>query len=240
MPNAFDAFNSANAAAYGQAQRSVDLRARMGAGRQLQAGNYQGAAGELYGSGMLEEGAQVQGMGQAQDARAQAMQTQQAEQADAQGAEQAKAKGEALIKISQALKSVPAGQRMGALQRLTPVFSQIGMDPSVFQGLGEQDLSDQALDMFSGEVQNQLKFFNTSSGIVGVEPDGEASLVYQDPLAAEYKRAQIGATNARAGASGASAEAARARAAKTRSGGGGRGGAPPSSGLPAGYRIKGG
>lgn len=234
--NAFDAFNSANAAAYGQAQRSVDQRARMQAGQQLQGGNPQAAAGALYGAGMLDEGQQIEGAAQVQDMRAQAQQNQQAQQAEAQQAEQAKAKGEALIKISQALKSVPAGQRMGALQRLTPVFSQIGMDPSVFQGLGEQDLTDQALDMFSGEVQNQLKFFNTASGIVAVnEREGTATPIYQDPLAQELKRAQIGATQARAGASSASAEAARARAAKTRSGGGSK--ASPAAKLPAGFIL---
>lgn len=233
--NAFDAFNSSNQAAYNQSQRSFDQRARMQAGQQLQGGNPQAAAGALYGAGMLDEGQQVEGAAQVQDMRAQAQQNQQSQQDEAQKAEAAKAKGEALIKISQALKSVPAGQRSAALQRLTPVFSQIGMDPSIFQGLGEQDLSDEALDMFSGEVQNQLKFFNTASGIVAVdERQGTAKPIYQDPLAQDLKRAQIGATQARAGASSASAEAARARAAKTRSGGSG-GGAPAK--LPTGFIL---
>lgn len=223
---------------YDRGQAMQQDRARMQAGRSLASGDRRGAMQQFGQAGLTDDVRQVQAdqMRIDQDERAVEQETYDRDQAEQ------KTRADVLVKVAQGLKSVPAGQRKAALSQITPVFQNVGIDPVMFNELTDEQLTDQALDMFSGEIENSVKLFNTSSGVVAVDEqalsrnlqDPNASrVVYQDPLAGEYRRAQIDATRARAGAAGASADAARARADRTRrmpvGQAGGRGSADPGA-----------
>lgn len=228
-----DAFDGA----YDRTQAMTNQVRRVSAGRALAAGDRQAAMSEFGNAGMTDEVRQIQQDQVDDDDRA----AKQAAEAQEQDTAQAKQRADLLIKVAGALKSVPAGQRKSALGQVYPIFQQAGIDTGVFDGLSEDQLSDQSLDLFTGEVESQVKLFNTANGVVAVDPaaaqrgdPNAARLIYEDPLASDYRRAQIDATRARAGASSASAEASRARAAKTRT-------APAASsatkGLPPGFVL---
>jgi len=99
---------------------------------------------------------------------------------DKKRAEQADAlkRGEVLTTVAQRLKGVPAGQRKSALDRAAPLFQASGIDPSMFGQLSEDQLSDEALDTFTGQVAKELQFFQTDRGIyAGDRATGEVGLV---------------------------------------------------------------
>ena len=219
-------------AGFDEMQGFREQRARNLAGAALGRGDYQAGASALYQGGLIDQGQQVE---QAQQARQDHEREVQLKQQEMQG--------KALIRITQALKNVPQGSRAAKLREIAPVFQQVGIDPTPFMGLSEQQLDNPSLDAFSGEVANHIKLFSTTGGVVAVDSqalqrninDPDATrVVYQDQLAGELKKAQIEATRARAGAASASADAAHARADRTRrmpissgrggSGGGGGGG----------------
>lgn len=233
----------ARRAGYDEMQRGHETRARNRAGRKLATRDYGGAAGELYGAGMLAEGAGVEAVQQRQQDRQLDLRRDERKLEH----EEMQQRAEALIKVSTALQHVPPGERLATLQKLTPALGQI-MDVSPFKGLTEDQLTDENLRLFGAEVASKIKTYSSGGRTVAVDEgalqrdfqdQGAVRVLDQDPLAAEYKRAQIGATEARAEASMVSAEAARARAFRSRNpvsrGGGGGGGFP---GPPPGYRPK--
>lgn len=215
-------------AGFDELQGFKEQRARNQAGQALSQGDYQGGAGALYQGGLIDQGQQVE---KAQTERQDHEREVQLKQQEMQG--------KALIRITQALKNVPQGSRAAKLREIAPVFQQVGIDPTPFMGLSEQQLDNPSLDAFSGEVVNHIKLFSTSGGVVAIDQEAlqrnmqdpnAAHVVYQDPWAGELKQAQIEATRARADASYGSADAAHARADRARrtpigrAGGGGGGG----------------
>lgn len=215
-------------------------RARIQAGRALANGDRAGAQQAFGRAGLTDDVRQIQG-DQRQEENQQYRRDQDAQHIDRAEVEK---RAEILKGVTGHLLEIPAGQRKAALQQAYPLFQAAKIDTGMFDPLTEDQLSDSSLQAFAGKVDEQIKLFNTSGGVVAVNPDAlskdmndpnASRVVYQDPSYQDYRQAQIEATRARAGASSASAEAARARAAKSRARGtgGGSSGAPPA--LPPGF-----
>lgn len=166
---------------YQEMQRGHEQRARNRAGRKLATRDYGGAAGELYGAGMLEEGSQAQTFGQAQDDRA-------ADQKKQIYAERA----DALIKVSAALAHVEPGQRKATLDRILPTLGDMGMDTSILQSLQEEQLTDDNLRLFSGQVAKELEQFTLSPG--SKRFDARGRLIAEAPFAPNYQKVGEGET----------------------------------------------
>lgn len=153
--------------AYDQSEAMRGDRTRMQAGRAYAGGDRQGAAAMLAQGGNIDDARVIQNDIQGDEQQAYARQRQ--GMADERQASQdefaaAQRKVEVLTKIAQGLKGVPAGQRAASLQRAMPVFEQIGLDPTIFASLTEDQLSDEQLDMFSGEVSKSMEEYTLSPG----------------------------------------------------------------------------
>lgn len=182
-----DAFD----AGYDRMQGITDQRARRRAGSALAAGDRRAAMDELGGAGMIEGVRALENDQLAEDAAAGDAALQQQRIAASQAAERAKV----LTRVAQGLKTVPAGQRKAALAQVYPLFQQMEVDTSAFDQLTEDQLTDQALDLFTGEVEKQLQIVNrggggydvvdTSTGDVvrSVEPDPRLQVVGQGAVA---------------------------------------------------------
>lgn len=159
-------------------------QARMRAGNALAMGRPQEAANALYRGGELDAGEIVLQRDEGRQGRQQARQMAVQEQEAAQAKEAAQMRGMALVRAAQALRAVPVGQRAQTLQtRVAPMLGRLGMDTSAFQGLTEDDLSDQGLDLFAGQVQREIEFMNLGQGY-GVAADkgtGEVVAEYRAP-----------------------------------------------------------
>jgi hypothetical protein len=161
-PNIFalgqDAFKDAYATQQGMRQD----RGRVQAGRALAAGDRQGAQAAFGDAGLTEDVRAVQGDQRRDDALSQ-------DQAQtAHGNEQQdQAKKAAFLKdLAQGLKGVPAGQRRQALDQVLPHFQELGIAPDDFASLTEDQLNDQNLDIFAGEVDKH-QMVNLGGGGVG-------------------------------------------------------------------------
>lgn len=159
-------------------------QARMRAGNALAMGRPQEAANALYRGGELDAGEIVLQRDEGRQGRQQARQMAMQEQEAAQAKEAAQMRGMALVRAAQALRAIPAGQRAQALQtRVAPMLGRLGMDTSAFQGLTEEDLSDQGLDLFAGQVQRELEIVKGSDGSFSAVDKGTGEIVnqYQAP-----------------------------------------------------------
>lgn len=232
-------FDRAYNTAYNRAQTSRDQMTRKKTGGLLASGDQAGAMAAAAEGGLLEDSRQIsrdmQGQEQQQYERARQ------EKSDAQ--QQAERQGVALLQIAKGLQGVPPEARLDALHKMAPVLEHVGVGADWLGQVTPDQLSDQSLQILSGEIVKKIKLFNTSGGVVAVDEgalskdinDPNASrVVYQDPLQPEYRQAQIGAMEARAGASRASANAANARA---RNAGGGRKGGSVTPSVPAGFVL---
>jgi hypothetical protein len=148
-------------------QGIMSRRTNMQAGRAYAGGDRQGAARMLAQGGNIDGARTLENDIQGDEDRAYTRERQ--GMADERQAGQdefaaAQRKVEVLTKIAQGLKGVPAGQRAASLQRALPVFEQIGIDPAMFGSLTEDQLSDEQLDMFSGEVSKSMEEYTLSPG----------------------------------------------------------------------------
>ena len=154
-------------AAYDQTGAMRADRTRMQAGRAYAGGDRQGAAAMLAQGGNIDGARTLEN--DIQNEEQQAYTRQRQGMADERQSSQdefaaAQRKVEVLTKIAQGLKGVPAGQRAASLQRAVPVFEQIGVDPAVFASLTEDQLSDEQLDIFSGEISKSMEEYTLSPG----------------------------------------------------------------------------
>jgi len=142
------------------------------AGRALAGGDRAGAMQALGDAGQIDGVRTLQGDQRREDDRA-------AEQAQGERAEQMR-RAELLIGVAGELKNVPPGQRKAALQH--PIFQMAGLTPEQLSGLTEEDLSDQALDMFAGEVKKQVQVLNLGNGgVATVDPASGEFRVLREP-----------------------------------------------------------
>ena len=151
--NAFEA----QTAAYDQGEKMRRDQARVQAGRQMERGGPEAAAGTLYAAGDLEGGAGMQQM-QQQDEDRQLKQSQ---------ADQAR-KLEYMKKLGVAMQSIPPEQRAEAYQtKVGPTLQQLGMDPAEVAAAASH-LDDASLTAFVGEVDKHLQGVNLGGGGYGV------------------------------------------------------------------------
>lgn len=155
-----DAFNQS----YGQAQQFRQDFGATQAGKRLAGGDRAGAMQALGASGNVD-GVRVL---QDDQIKADDRRSNLEKEAVAQ-------RFKALVDVSEGLKSVPKGQRLGALQRAMPIFGKVGLDPSAFAGIQTEDqLSDENLSLFSGKVTAKYKeMFKTDEGIFGLTAGGQ-------------------------------------------------------------------
>lgn len=173
-----------------------------------------------------------------QDRAAKALAAQQ--QAEAEALNERKGQ---LLNIMQGLRRAPMAQRAALLNSLAGQFQAMGVPAEMLGTLDQNALSDQEIDAaiaaLGGELPNP-RVLQSGRMFVGVDPTTGAQLfdgeLPQDPLDAQYRQAQIAATQARAGASQASAQASMARAGATTAASrrAGAGGAPRAVAAPAG------
>jgi hypothetical protein len=149
-------------------------RAQTMAAPKLARGDYAGAAQEYGAGGMAAEAGQAFGAQQAQDDRAR-----QQEQAVIMQ------RAAVLNHVAEGLKGVPLGRRKQALDSASPLFQQAGVDPSMFAQLGEQDLTNEALDAFTGHVVAAVKTHVVVPGAHLVGDDGKS--LFDAPFAPQYK-----------------------------------------------------
>lgn len=141
-------------------QTATDQAARVRAGRRLAAGDRSGAAGAFAESGMIPEARQMQGDQAAIDNQA----YERGRQKKTDDLAESERKVQTLSKLAKGLQGVPAGQRVGALQRALPIFEQLGMDPAQFATLTEDQLTDEQLQVFAGELEKQWQVLNLGNG----------------------------------------------------------------------------
>ena len=124
-------------------------RARVQAGRQMERGGPEAAAGTLYAAGDLEGGAGMQQMQQQGQER----------ELKLQAAESAK-KLEYMKRLGVAMQGIPMEQRAQAYQeKVGPALQQLGMSPEDVAGAAAH-LDDASLMTFIGELDKQLQVIN--------------------------------------------------------------------------------
>jgi hypothetical protein len=177
---------------YDFAQGLRDRRTQNIAGNALAGGDYTGAKNALYQGGMIEQGQQLdqqQSLNSYRNAQAQNL---------GQDNERAAAKDklEMLGKLATGLRRVPAEARKQVYSTtVRGVLQHMNFPPEVLSQLDNAELSDQELDAFSQQVGGELQkltLFNTTEGIVGVNPtSGDAKNLYpmQPKTQGEYRPA---------------------------------------------------
>lgn len=155
-----DAINARQAGA-AELQGFTEGLAQKRAGRNMVSGNLQGAAADLYGAGMLDAGAGVERIGEQRQDRA-------ATQAKDAESQQKARQAESLKFMAQAarvLRGIPQDKRGEAYTTsIAPALKSMGADDATITQAG-QHLDDNSLNLFSGEVEKQLKFFEGPDGI---------------------------------------------------------------------------
>jgi hypothetical protein len=156
-----DAFDKS----YDRTQTMRQDRARTQAGQSLASGDRQGAAQAFGQAGMTDDVRQMQADRQAVDNTSYSRQRDQ--HADDLATQQHRA--EALKSAATGLKGVQPGHRAQILQQIagSPLFQQAGIDPGMFQGLTEDQLTDEALDAFTGTIDEHLQGVNLGGGGYG-------------------------------------------------------------------------
>lgn len=169
-PNIFAQGMGAFDDAYARTQDVRNQVTRRRAGQALAGGDRAGAAATFAGEGMIPEARQMQA-DQAQVENQQYQRDRQEANDQRQLSEDERAAAERSIstlkQLAQGLKGIPAGQRAQALQRALPVFQKLGMDPAPYAALTEDQLSDQNLDLYAGEIEKQWQALNLGNGGLG-------------------------------------------------------------------------
>src|SRR3990167_7145918 len=151
--NAFEAQTQA----YDHGEKMRQDRARVQAGRQMERGGPQAAAGVLYEAGDLQGGAGMQQMQQQGQEREQKLQQ----------AESAK-KLEFMKRMGVALQGIPMEQRAQVYQeRVGPALQSLGMKPEDVASAGSH-LDDASLATFIGEMDKHLQVVNRGNGAYDV------------------------------------------------------------------------
>lgn len=167
---------------YDRTQAIRDQVTRRKAGQRLAVGDRTGASQAFASEGMIPEARQMQ-------ADQFAVEDRQAGQAKEQQAEAAK-RAELLIGAAGALKRLPPEQRRSALSH--PIFQMAGLSQDQLAGLTDEDLSDQSLDMFVGEVEKAAQQFTLGPGMKRFDEKG--NLIAEAPFAPQYRTVSEGGT----------------------------------------------
>lgn len=156
LETGMDAFDRS----YDRTQAIGDRATTARAGRQLATGDRRGAAATFAEGGMIAPSRQMTADQQGEEDRALAQSTQ-AQQMDL---EKGKRTVDVLTRLAKGLQGVPAGQRRQALQQAMPIFDQLQIDKSQLEGLTEDQLTDDQLELFAGELEKQWQVINLGNG----------------------------------------------------------------------------
>jgi hypothetical protein len=225
-PNAFER-------GYDRVNALQQDQARLRAGNALTGGNYQAAAGELFGAGDTEEGARLAHYGTQRDA----LQLQQTQN-------QEKLAWETIGDVAGQLMNVYRRnpEKVGsAFDAVAGRLAEVGETPEEIAQTRVRLLADPegTLLALGAAAEDRFKAFNTADGLVGLDTQalqggldtpGTTKLLYEnkrDPLEDELMRAKIDATKSLGGQRDASA--AKARRSPAPKGGG--------QSLPAGFIL---
>lgn len=169
----------------------VQGRAKRQAGAKLARRDYGGAAEDLYGAGMLRDGAAVQ---DAQDQVAEGQRQIEDEDRKRQ-LEDAKERVIFAKQVAESLGQVPMDQRDTAFESVIPTFEAMGLPVEAIDKMRSAPKDDNTLRMFGANLDNELKLFSTRDGIVAVQPrTGDARLTYKvtpDPIEADTKEQRL-------------------------------------------------
>lgn len=178
---------------YDRTEAMRQQRTRNTAGRRLAGGDREGAIQAFGEGGEVEAVRGLQRDQMAEDAgRAE------------QDAAMVKQRAELMTRVAQGLKQVPAGQRKQALDQVAPIFGKVGVDPSIFGQLTEEELSDQSLDMFTGNLAKEVEQFTLPPGSKRYDASGR--LIAEAPFAPQFRTVGEGQSLVAVGDEGASAE----------------------------------
>jgi hypothetical protein len=158
LGSARQGFEDADAMTQTIRRRAAGMRAAPRAA----AGDYRGAAG-AYAEQGLDEGAAAYSRAQ-EGADDQAYDRGRLQTQDARADSDHKVR--VLVTVAQGLKHIPSGQRLAALRQAYPLFQAAQIDTSHFDQLTEDQLTDQGLDAFTGEVRKHV-MVNLGNGGVG-------------------------------------------------------------------------
>jgi hypothetical protein len=149
-------------------------RTNMQAGRAYAGGDRQGAArmlaqgGNINDARTLENDIQGDERQLMQDQQAAEQQTyQRGRDKTTDQAAQAERNYTTLKRITGGLRGYDEGQRLPQLQRVLPIFEQLGLPVDQFAALTEDQLNNAGLDMFEGELDKQWQGMNLGGGGVG-------------------------------------------------------------------------
>ena len=157
--------------AYDQSEAMRGDRTRMQAGRAYAGGDRQGAAAMLAQGGNIDDARVIQNDIQG-DERQTMLDQQAAEQQTYQRgrdkttdqAAQTERNYTTLKRITGGLRGYDEGQRLPQLQRVLPIFEQLGLPVYQLAALTEDPLNNAGLDMFEGELDKQWTFHNLGGG----------------------------------------------------------------------------
>jgi hypothetical protein len=160
-------------------------RAKRQAGNALAQGDYGAASGALLGRGMLDAGMGVQRYQQGQQDRIATEQRQLSEQERAGATERVGF----LMRATKTLRGLPAEQRAQVLQsQILPAMANLpGFDPELLSQIGQTDLSDQTLDVFSqslGAEAAKYQLFEAPNGdryAYNSQDPTQSQLIYDAP-----------------------------------------------------------
>lgn len=144
VPNIFALGQAAYKDAYDTQGQIAKDRTKIAAGRQLAGGDYTGAAATLNSNGQIDDAHNVLADQQVMQDRSAASDS----RAQAEKATEAQRRAEGLLRVVDAVQSVPVGSRLARLQQLTGVMQGLGIDPKSLGAASEADLSDDHLASF--------------------------------------------------------------------------------------------
>ena len=152
-------------------QGMMNRRTQFQAGRAYAGGDRQGAArmlaqgGNINDARTLENDIQGDERQLMQDQQAAEQQTyQRGRDKTTDQAAQAERNYTTLKRITGGLRGYDEGQRLPQLQRVLPIFEQLGLPVEQFAALTEDQLNNAGLDMFESELDKQWTFHNLTGG----------------------------------------------------------------------------
>ena len=152
-------------------QGIMSRRTNMQAGRAYAGGDRQGAAAMLAQGGNIDDARVIQNDIQGDERQAMLDQQAAEQQTYQRGrdkttdqAAQAERNYTTLKRITGGLRGYDEGQRLPQLQRVLPIFEQLGLPVEQFAALTEDQLNNAGLDMFEGELDKQWTFHNLTGG----------------------------------------------------------------------------
>lgn len=171
---------AARRSGYDEMQVIGENLARRKAGHALAGGDYKGGANALLKAGMLNDGLGIQRHGEKQQA------------------DDAAQRLEFFSRAAQTLRQIPDDgtqtHRRAALEKLGPTLEAMGVDPQVIDQLRGADLSDQSLDMFGGQLeQEKTRIIQSGRYTVGIgERTGEERWRHELPQDAASPKLPFG------------------------------------------------